>query len=369
MKRNKQRLAAAVLLLAVLVPPAAAADDTVRITEISSGGDSITISWEDNGADRYEISRATSKNGVYRKIGETDRTTYRDSGLTAGRIWYYRIRPCRIIGRRIRYGLFSEPVGQCCLHLIQAPATENPCYRQGRTIAVRGLMLHSVGCAQESGAVFAEVWNQPEAEVLVHAVIEPGGTVYQLADWNLRCWHCGGSGNNDLIGIEMTEPNELRYTSGTEFTWSGNAREDAISNYNTAVSLFANLCFRFDLDPMTDICSHDEGGKSGYASGHEDPEHLWDGLGLNLTMDTFRQDVRKKMDGVYRDRTVKETVGASGTVTADALNIRSGPGTDHAVLGLLPQGEQVTAHDLCEAEGKTWGRLWSGGWICMNYVA
>ena len=166
----------------------------------------------------------------------------------------------------------------------------------------------------------------------------------------------------------MTEPNELRYTSGTEFIWSGNAREDAVSNYNTAVRLFANLCFRFGLDPMTDICSHDEGGKTGYASGHEDPEHLWRGLGLNLSMDTFRQDVQNRMSGRYRDRTVAGTVGISGVVTADALNIRSGPGMGNAVLGLLPGGTQVTAYDLRKAEGKTWGRLYSGGWICMDYV-
>jgi hypothetical protein len=192
MKRNKQRWGAVMLLLAVLAPTASAANDRVTITEISSDADSIVVEWEDCGADYYEISRAVSKYGAYRKLGETTRITYRDAAPSADTVWFYRVRPCWQLGRRVRYGAFSAPMGQSCLNLVQRHATENPCYRQGRTIAVKGLMLHSVGCPQESGAVFAEVWNQPGADVLVHAVVEPGRTIYQLADWEQRCWHCGG---------------------------------------------------------------------------------------------------------------------------------------------------------------------------------
>ena len=42
--------------------------------------------------------------------------------------------------------------------------------------------------------------------------------------------------------------------------------------------------------PMTDICSHREGGARGIATSHTDPEHLWQGLGLDYTMEGFRRD-------------------------------------------------------------------------------
>ena len=367
MKKWRNRLVAPVLLLALLIP-STEATGTVRITEIRAVGSGVTLEWTDCGADRYEICRASRRNGTYVQIAVTTSSTYRDTGLRPGQVCYYKVRPRWDGPGETRYGTYSAPAGQCYVRLVSAPATQNPCFQQGRTIQVSGLMLHSVGCAQESGAVFASSWNQPEAEVLVHAVIEPGGTVYQLADWERRCWHCGGSGNDYLIGVEMTEPNELVYTSGTEFTWSGQAREKTIDNYNTAVNLFASLCFQYGLDPMTDILSHKEGGERGVASGHGDPEHLWAGLGLSLTMDTFRRDVRKKMAGTYQNRTVADSAAPASTVTADVLNVRSGPGTGYDVVGTLEQGSGVTVLEVQQTADRAWGRLVSGGWVCMDYI-
>ncbi len=45
------------------------------------------------------------------------------------------------------------------------------------------------------------------------------------------------------------------------------------------------------------IISHAEGYKRKIASNHGDPEHLWRGLGLNYTMDTFRHDVNRVLNG------------------------------------------------------------------------
>ena len=70
----------------------------------------------------------------------------------------------------------------------------------------KGAVLHSVGAAQPSAKVFANYFNNPNLEASVHAVLQPDGTVYQLAPWNYRMWHVGGSANNTHIGVEMTEP-------------------------------------------------------------------------------------------------------------------------------------------------------------------
>lgn len=160
----------------------------------------------------------------------------------------------------------------------------------------KGLMLHSVGVGQPSAKVFADKWNSYTAGVAVHAVLEPG-VVYQCLPWNFRGIHAGGSANNTHIGVEMTEPASIRYTSGANFTCSDlpGARAHAKGCYETAVELFAQLCKMYDLDPATAICSHAEGYKRGIASGHADPEHLWKGLGLDYTMDGFRLDVKKAM--------------------------------------------------------------------------
>lgn len=57
------------------------------------------------------------------------------------------------------------------------------------------------------------------------------------------------------------------------------------------------LCKEYGLNPLTDIISHKEGHAKGIASNHGDPEHLWKGLGMSYTMDTFRQAVKAAMAG------------------------------------------------------------------------
>lgn len=62
--------------------------------------------------------------------------------------------------------------------------------------------------------------------------------------------------------------------------------------------LFAKLCRDYKLDPLKAgvIISHKEGHALGIASNHGDPEHLWTGLGLPFTMDTFRAAVKAEIE-------------------------------------------------------------------------
>lgn len=183
------------------------------------------------------------------------------------------------------------------MKIINAIATNNPCCKAQRYITPDGLMLHSVGCPQPSAEVFAKNWNRADANVCVHAVFQADGDVYQLLPWYYRAWHGGGSSNNTHIGVEMTEPDCIQYTSGANFTCSDyeRARAQVRGTYQTAVELFAFLCNKYGLDPMTDICSHAEGYRKGIASNHGDPEHLWKQLGMEYTMDTFRAAVQTAM--------------------------------------------------------------------------
>ncbi len=194
------------------------------------------------------------------------------------------------------------------MKIIESILTKNRCYQNGKKIAVKGLMLHSVGCPQPSAKAFIDYWNSAQAPVCVHAVIDGNdGTVYQTLPWNRRAWHCGsgvnGSGNNTHISVEMCEPVCIKYTSGANFVCSDMAAAKAVAmrTYKSAVELFAMLCQKYNLNPLADgvILSHREGYLRGIASNHGDPTHLWTQLNTGYTMDGFRRAVKAAMDGEF----------------------------------------------------------------------
>ena len=316
------------------------------------------------------------------------------------------------------------------MKLVESILTKNPCYTVGRKIDVKGLMLHSVGCPQPSASVFIRNWNSSSFDsACVHGFIDANdGTVYQTLPWDHRGWHAGGAANNTHIGVEMCEPACIKYTGGSTFTCSdlAKAKECAQRTYNAAVELFAMLCEKFNLDPLGDgvIISHSEGAKRGVASNHGDPVHLWTQLGMNLTMDGFRKDIKSMMSGnditdypkednnptekakLYRVRKAwtdsKSQKGAFKNienarkcadandgysvfdekgvviypvktkelrktpfkfrVTIDNLNIRRGPGINYNITGDFTGVGVFTILEVKEGKGSTkgWGRLKSG---------
>ena len=299
------------------------------------------------------------------------------------------------------------------MKIIKQLTTKNDCYQLNQKMNVKGLVLHSVGCNQSRASVFVNTWNQPNYEVAVHAVLQADGFVYQCLEWNQVGWHSGGSLNKTHIGIEMTEPDCINYVGGSNFTCSNfaQAKAQVQGAYKTAVELFAYLCKQFNLDPLKDgvILSHYEGGQRGLASSHSDPEHLWRQLGLNYTMNGFRQDVKRAMTpsvvkALYRVRKtwgdIHSQIGAfadldnaknlcnkaSGysvfdpdgnivyptqvlsykvKVTTDALNIRSGPSTQYKINGCITDYGVYTIVE----ENNGFGRLKSNaGWICLQYT-
>lgn len=177
----------------------------------------------------------------------------------------------------------------------------NPCYKEGKKITVKGLMLHSVGCPQPSALVFVNNWNKSSYKrACVHGFIDANtGVIYQGLPWNFRGWHGGGSSNNTHIGVEMCEPAQIKYTGGSSFTCSNiaAAKEAAKRTYDAAVELFAFLCKEYNLNPLADgvIVTHSEGYKKGIASNHGDAEHLWNGLKMGYTLDGFRKAVAAAM--------------------------------------------------------------------------
>lgn len=268
------------------------------------------------------------------------------------------------------------------MNIINSIMTKNPCYTAGRKITVKGLMLHSVGCSQPSAMAFINNWNRESYDrACVHGFIDANtGDVYQTLPWNHRGWHGGGSSNNTHIGVEMCEPDCIKYTGGSSFTCSDKTKaiEMVKRTYNSAVELYAYLCKKFNLNPLTDICSHSEGYKKGIASNHGDPEHLWRGLGLPYTMDTFRADVKSKMTGtvVKPEEPKKEEQSVSKPsenknfpsvpfmvrVIVSDLNIRKEAKMGDNIVGQTGKGTFTIT-----AVNDGWGKLKGGaGWIYLE---
>lgn len=175
--------------------------------------------------------------------------------------------------------------------------TENDCYKAGKTITVKGIMVHSTGAnnpnlkryvGPDDGLLgqnkYNNHWNTATPggrQVCVHAFIGKlaDGTIatYQTLPWNHRGWHGGGSSNNTHIGFEICEDD---LTDATYFA----------KVYKEAVELCAYLCKEYGLTEKNIIC-HCEGYKQGIASNHGDVMHWFPKHGKS--MDTFRADVKE----------------------------------------------------------------------------
>lgn len=191
--------------------------------------------------------------------------------------------------------------GSGFLTFYQQLATSNPCYqREGDRPKTTHLILHSTAAdnpnlkryvTPDDGMLgenkYKNGWNSPDEDTLVHAVIgkNKNGFVeaYQIAPWKKRVWGCGGDANGYAIQVEMCEDKTL----GANY---------AKETYNVAVKLFAHLCKVYGI-PVENIWSHDEAGKKGQASDHDDPEDWWKKVKSGLTMDGFRKDVAALLGG------------------------------------------------------------------------
>ena len=263
------------------------------------------------------------------------------------------------------------------MKIVKAYMKNSPLYRAGTTIKPQGVFIHSVGCPQPKAQPFINAMNKATANKGVHAFIEPDGDVYQTLPVNfskktaIKNWHAGsgkkGSSNAKWIGIELTEPSTIKYTSGTSFKDLDPAKTKAhIANtYKYAVEYVAYLCKGFGWDPMKDgvILSHHEGYVRGYATNHGDVEHIWSKYGY--TMAKFRKDVKAKMGKTTTSTATKSKGTKYKVISSDGLNIRAGAGTNTKKVGALAKGTTVTVTKV--SDNKNWGYVASKkGWICIS---
>lgn len=195
--------------------------------------------------------------------------------------------------------------------------TNNACFKAGRMIKPKGIMVHSTGTnnpflyryvGPDDGKLGVNLsgnhWNQDKPggkQVCVHAFMGrlSDGTIatYQTLPWNYRAWHCGngkkGSGNDTHISFEICEDN---LTNEEYFR----------KVFKEAVELCVYLCTVYDLTEENIIC-HSEGYKLGIASNHADVMHWFPRYGES--MDSFRTAVKA---GLKSEKETKDTTGEGG---------------------------------------------------------
>lgn len=175
--------------------------------------------------------------------------------------------------------------------------TENRCYKAGRTIKPKGIMVHSTGAnnpwlkryvGPDDGLLgknaYGNHWNKSDLSVCVHGFIgklaDGSIATYQVLPWDHRAWHAGGSANDTHISFEICE-DDLK--DGEYFK----------KVYREAVELCVYLCKMYGLTEKDIIC-HSEGCKKGIASNHGDVMHWFPKHGK--FMDTFRAEVEAMLN-------------------------------------------------------------------------
>ena len=122
------------------------AQPEVTASNIASTG-KIKLTWDKvDGAVKYEVWRATSKNGTYTKLTTTTGTSVTNSKINAGETYYYKVKAIGSVSAA--NGAYSEPVGRTCD--LARPEVTVKLNSNGKPV---------VSWKAVSGAVKYEVWR------------------------------------------------------------------------------------------------------------------------------------------------------------------------------------------------------------------
>lgn len=268
----------------------------------------------------------------------------------------------------------------------------NDCYKKGVKITkVTGIVVHSTGANNKTikryvqpsssdknyDAIINDIginkynnhWNKSGVKKSVHAFIgiNEGGKIetYQTLPYDMCCWGCAsgkkGSYNYNPTARIQFEICEDNLKDATYFN----------AVFKEAIEYCAYLCKLLNI-PYTEILSHAESHKKGYASNHGDCDKWLKKHGKD--MNWFRAEVKKLLDTNTTEKTEEKTEekikAYKVRVTASALNIRKGAGTNYAKVGVIKDKGVYTIVEEKKGKGATlWGKLKSGaGWISLDYV-
>ena len=224
------------------------------------------------------------------------------------------------------------------------------------------VVFHYTGNAKDAAKANANYFAGANRKASAHFFVDDS-SIYQGVELRDTAWHCGGSSyyhsgcrNANAFGIEMC-------------CTAGNYRVSETTKRHAA-HLGAYLCGLLGItaDQVdTYVLRH-------YDITHKSCPAQMAGAG-NAEWATFKEMIKQILRGQSVPSSpaptpapgVAETPVGSYTVkiTADELNVRSGPGTNYPVVTAVHENETYTI----VAESNGWGKLKSGaGWISLAYT-
>ena len=283
--------------------------------------------------------------------------------------------------------------------------TMSRCYKNTRKMTVKGVLWHSTGAnnpnlkryVQPSDNAsdreywlqllgknqYGNDWNHKAGNVgmncLIGKLADGTVTTVQTMPWDYRPWGCGsgkkGSCNNGWIQFEICEDNLNNESYFNQV-------------YKEACEITAYLCSMYNLNPhgtvtmngvkVPVILCHADSNKLGLGTAHSDVYNWFKKYGKSM------EDVRNDVAALMKSTSSKpeapvepakpSTPAASSSyrvkVTADALNIRKGPGTNYDIVGCIrDEGVYTIVEEAPDNRTPKWGKLKSGaGWISLGYV-
>lgn len=261
------------------------------------------------------------------------------------------------------------------MNIFTAHATKNRCYTTAQKMPngkPDGIIVHSTGAnnpnlkryvdapALVGKNIYGNHWNRANLSKCVHAFIgydiNKNIAIAKILPFTICAWGCGKGSK----GSYNYEPAYLQFE----------ICEDNLKNaeyfnaaFSAAIKFCADICKTYDI-PVSKVISHKEAHAAGYASNHGDVDHWLKKHGK--TMAWFRAQVEAAING----KSEAEFKPYIVKVTASALNIRKGAGTNYSVCGCIKDKGAYTI--VAEASGKgatKWGKLKSGaGWISLDYT-
>lgn len=246
------------------------------------------------------------------------------------------------------------------------------------SISPSSLVIHETADPGATADQLMTYWrNNPNAYVVHYTMDLDGSVVYHAMADNRKAWHIG-NGNSYTVGIELCHA-----TNQTDFN----------KQWNEAVKWAGDYLHKKGWS-VSQMISHNEARLIWGGTTHTDPNSYFESYGKSWAQ--FKADVAAYMNTgeVGNGGTVESgggtAVSGSGgganisagtyTVTASALNVRTGPGLNYAKKsysqltanakqhaysnGCLKYGTRVTVYETQNG----WARIPSG-WVSTTYLS
>lgn len=271
------------------------------------------------------------------------------------------------MAKTISTGFISDKVNGIKINTSMKTNSDNFETLSKRTI--KYIVIHYTGNKKDTAYANANYFKGYNRNASAHFFVDDSN-IYQTVALKNKAWHCGGytyyhseCRNTNAIGIEMC-------------CTAGNYKVSTKTITNTAY-LTANLCKRVGISAsQVDkyILRH-------YDVTHKScPAQMANGGKNDADWVAFKNQVKKILNGgTSSSATKKPATTTTSTkkvnyvvrVTANALNIRRGPGTTYKILGTIRDKGSYTIVKEQKAGNLTWGLLKAGpqpgtSWICLT---